>query len=120
MRTRLCLLMLGILLAATPAGAQMEIVTMVDTDTQQAVALMMGFAERTGITSGRTPQRYLWTDAFAVCNFLGLARAGGEPHYRELALRLVDQVHHTLGQHRPDDRRRGWISVASRVLHILG
>jgi hypothetical protein len=76
----------------------------------QAAALMDGFAERTGLTSGRPQKRYLWTDAFAVCNFLGLARATGDERYRELALRLVDRVHHTLGRHRPDDPRRGWIS----------
>ena len=28
----------------------------------------------------------------------------------DLALRLVNQVHETLGRHRPDDPRRGWIS----------
>ena len=49
----------------------------------------MGFAERTGLTAARPPQRYLWTDAFAVCNFLGLAHATGEPRYTELALQLV-------------------------------
>jgi hypothetical protein len=54
--------------------------------------------------------RYLWTDAFAVCNFLGLARATGEERHTELALTLVDQVHQTLGQHRPDDPRSGWLS----------
>jgi len=69
----------------------------------QARELMQRFAERTGLTSDRAPERYLWTDAFAVCNFLGL----GE---RELALRLVNQVHHTLGRHRSDDARHGWIS----------
>ena len=77
---------------------------------QEAIALMMGFAERSGLTSGRPPQRYLWTDAFAVCNFLGLARVTGEELYAELALRLVDQVHHTLARHRGDDSRSGWIS----------
>jgi len=71
---------------------------------------MTGFAERTGLVSGDTPRRYLWTDAFALCNFLGLAQLTGEPRYQELAQRLVDQVHHTLGRHRSDDRRRGWIS----------
>jgi hypothetical protein len=86
---------------------------MPDTRTQEAIALMMGFAERTGLTTERTPQRYLWTDAFAVCNFLGLARVTGEQRYTELALRLVDQVHHTLGRHRRDDRRTGWISGLS-------
>jgi hypothetical protein len=45
-------------------------------------------------------RRYLWTDAFAVCNLLGLGRAGE-------AVALVEKVHDTLGRHRPDDRRQG-------------
>ncbi len=57
-----------------------------------------------------SPQRYLWTDAFAVCNFLELYRQTGDGHYRHLASRLVDQVHAVLGRHRADDRRSGWIS----------
>lgn len=75
-----------------------------------AAELMTSFAERTGLTSRRAPQRYLWTDAFAVCNFLGLARRGGQERYRHLALSLVEQVHHTLGKHRSDDPRTGWLS----------
>lgn len=71
---------------------------------------MIRFAERTGLSSELAPQRYLWTDAFAVCNFLGLAQATGKERYAELALRLVDQVHHVLGRHRADDSRKGWIS----------
>jgi hypothetical protein len=71
---------------------------------------MMRFAERTGLTSDLPPQRYLWTDAFAVCNFLGLAQATGEERYTALALRLIDQVHHVLGTYRADDPRTGWIS----------
>jgi hypothetical protein len=74
---------------------------------------MMSFAERTGLTSDAPPRRYLWTDAFAVCNFLGLARVAGEEHYAELALRLVDQVHRVLGTYRDDDERSGWISGLS-------
>ncbi|TMA80641.1 MAG: hypothetical protein E6J72_07655 [Deltaproteobacteria bacterium] len=74
-----------------------------------AAALMHRFAERTGVGSEGPQRRYLWTDAFAVCNFLGLARATGEPRYLDLALRLVEQVHRTLGSHRADDARRGWI-----------
>lgn len=77
---------------------------------EQAVELMMGFADRTGLTSSRADERYLWTDAFAVRTFLGLARTTGEKRYTELALQLVDRVHHTLGRYRPDDRRKGWIS----------
>ena len=65
--------------------------------------LMKDFAERTGLVGEGAPTRYLWTDAFAVCNFLGLEQRTGDAAYRALALRLVDQVHHVLGRHRPDD-----------------
>jgi hypothetical protein len=77
---------------------------------EHAVELMTRFGERTGLTSQRPPRRYLWTDAFAVCNFLALDRATGDSRHGELALRLVDGVHHVLGRHRGDDGRRGWIS----------
>jgi hypothetical protein len=77
---------------------------------EDAVQLMLRFAERTGLTSDRPQQRYLWTDSFAVCNFLGMARLSGEERFLELALQLVDRVHRTLGRHRPDDARHGWIS----------
>ena len=76
--------------------------------------LMQDFAGLTGLDPpGTRPQRYLWTDAFAVCNYLGLFQKTGNVTYRELALRLVDQVHHTLGRHRDDDPRTGWISGLS-------
>jgi hypothetical protein len=79
--------------------------------TDAAIDLMTHFAERTGLTSDRPPRRYLWTDAFAVCNLLALARETGDRRHEQLALRLVDQVHHVLGRHRPDERDgRGWIS----------
>jgi len=81
--------------------------------TAEAIALMLGFAQRTGLDSDRPQRRYLWTDAFAVCNFLGLARATGEKRYTDLALCLVHQVHQTLGKHRGDDPRVGWISGLS-------
>jgi hypothetical protein len=81
--------------------------------TTLARELMDRFALATGLDGEASPRRYLWTDAFAVCNFLGLHRATGEGRYRELALRLVDQVHHVLGRHRPDDERRGWLSGLS-------
>ena len=83
---------------------------MSDPRIEEAVALMNGFAEHTGLTSGQPRRRYLWTDAFAVCNYLGLAHTTGEKVYLSLAQQLVDQVHHTLGRHRDDDHRRGWIS----------
>lgn len=75
-----------------------------------ASAVMDAFAEATGISGQAPPRRYLWTDAFAVCNFLGLYRSMGDEHHLTLARRLVDQVHHVLGRHREDDLRYGWIS----------
>ncbi len=96
-----------------PADEQTRDMLDVQKQRQMAVALMTRFAERTGLTSERTNRRYLWTDAFAVCNFLGLGRETGQARYEELALQLVDRVHHTLGKHRPDDTRSGWISGLS-------
>jgi hypothetical protein len=78
--------------------------------TERAVELMARFAERTGLESARPQRRYLWTDAFAVCNFLGLRRSTGHERYTDLALRLVDRVHQTLGRHRAGDQRSGWLS----------
>jgi hypothetical protein len=72
--------------------------------------LMTRFAERTGVLPGPPPRRYLWTDAFAVCNFLGLVRAQASAPFMDLAARLVDQTHQVLGRFRPDDSRSGWIS----------
>lgn len=73
--------------------------------------VMSGFAERTGLADDSgPPRRYLWTDAFAVCNFLELYRESGEERFLLDALRLVEQVHHVLGRHREDDPREGWIS----------
>jgi len=72
---------------------------------------MTDYGDRTGLaTSRHPPRRYLWTDAFAVCNFLELFRQTDDVQYRENALALVDQVHAVLGRHRDDDPRRGWIS----------
>lgn len=72
---------------------------------------MLAFADRTGLSApDKPPRRYLWTDAFAVCNFLELYRRTEEDRFRKLALDLILQVHETLGRHRPDDTRRGWIS----------
>jgi len=71
---------------------------------------MGAFAERTGLTSDRADVRYLWTDAFAVCNYLTLFRRTGSEDYRDLAVLLVERVHHVLGRYREDDSRTGWIS----------
>jgi hypothetical protein len=75
---------------------------------------MFDFARRTGlIAPADAPVRYLWTDAFAVCNFVGLFVAHQDQEALDLALQLVDQAHHVLGRHRPDDARLGWISGLS-------
>ena len=77
----------------------------------QAQSIMREFAAATGISSTLSePRRYLWTDAFAVCNFLALYRQSGEQQFLQQALTLVDQVHHTLGQHRKNSARSGWLS----------
>ena len=72
---------------------------------ETAARLMESFLER--------EPRYLWTDAFAVCNCLGLARATGDERWRVRALGLVERVHHVLGRHRSDDARKGWLSGLS-------
>jgi hypothetical protein len=73
--------------------------------------IMTEFARLTGLSpASRAPRRYLWTDAFAVCNFLGLYRETGREEFKGLALQLVDQVHNVLGRHRHDDPRTGRIS----------
>jgi hypothetical protein len=73
--------------------------------------IMTEFARETGLSPrSSAPRRYLWTDAFAVCNFLGLYQETGDEEFKNLALELVDQVHNTLGRHRGDDSRTGWIS----------
>lgn len=77
---------------------------------QMAAALMAAFATRTGLVGQRPPQRYLWTDAFAVCNFLGLARLTRDAEHQQRALELIHQVHHVLGRHRADSSSQGWLS----------
>jgi len=73
--------------------------------------IMTEYAGLTGLSpSGSYPQRYLWTDSFAVCNFIELYQQTGDEHYRHLASLLVDQAHAVLGRHRADDSRSGWIS----------
>ncbi len=75
---------------------------------------MLEFSQLTGLDpAGIQPRRYLWTDAFAVCNYLEFFSRTNDKTSLNLALRLVDQVHHTLGQHRMDDPRTGWISGLS-------
>lgn len=84
-----------------------------DSRRSEARALMMNFLQRTGVDIAKgkadlsASKRYLWTDAFAVCNLLGL----GE---EKLALLLAYHVHHILGKHRIDGKRKGWLSGLSK------
>ena len=76
-----------------------------------AAHLMLEFGRRTGLSSAiERPRRYLWTDAFAVCNFLELFVRTGEQKYKQHAILLIDQVHQVLGRYRQEDVRSGWIS----------
>ncbi len=73
------------------------------------------FLNRTGISdpAGDPDRRYLWTDAFAVQSCFALYHLLDKKEYYEYALKLIDQVHFTLGRHRKDDHRKGWISGLS-------
>ncbi|MDD1708032.1 MAG: hypothetical protein LUQ33_02510 [Methanoregulaceae archaeon] len=82
--------------------------------TSLACGIMQEFARMTGLDPpSPSPRRYLWTDAFAVCNYLELYHRTNNAAYKELAVRLVNQVHDVLGRHRADDPRKGWISGLS-------
>jgi hypothetical protein len=76
--------------------------------------IMVDFGSRTGLSDpNRAPVRYLWTDAYAVCNYLELYQRTANEDWKEQASSLVEQVHHVLGRHRADDSRTGWISGLS-------
>jgi hypothetical protein len=80
-------------------------------ETATVAQLMAAFARRTGLSpAAENPQRYLWTDAFAVCNFFELSERTGDQEYRRCATELIDQVHRVLGRFRRDEHRTGWIS----------
>jgi hypothetical protein len=80
-------------------------------DIEFVQGIMLDFARLTGFAPvDAHPHRYLWTDAFAVINYLELFNQTSDVTYLDLALSLIDQVHHILGRHRDDDSRRGWIS----------
>lgn len=74
--------------------------------------IMLDFAGGTGLVgqAQHAPRRYLWNDAFALCNFLELYVRSQDESWLDLARRLVDQVHHVLGRHRADAGKSGWIS----------
>ena len=73
--------------------------------------IMHAFSARTGLTNDAVaPVRYLWTDAFALLNYLELYRILADDFYLTQAMTLIEQVHATLGQHSRHDHRNGWIS----------
>ena len=81
----------------------------VDMDRKERVEeLMERFSERTGLVGAAAPERYLWTDAFAVCNYLSLHEDGGDQVFLDRARRLVGQVHDVPGGYAENDARRGW------------
>ena len=87
-----------------------------DDATAIAAQLMSAFASRTGLyPASENQQRYLWTDAFAVCNFLEPFELTGDELYRHCATHLIDHVHQVLGRYHADDVRRGWISGLEHV-----
>lgn len=43
--------------------------------------------------------RYLWTDAFAVCNYIALYSKYSNKIFLHKALELVDSVHFVLGRY---------------------
>lgn len=77
---------------------------------QQAIDLMSRFDRQT-----RPGKRYLWTDAFAVTNYLSLALATRDQAFVERARTLIDEVHRVLGHHRPGAHRSGWLSGRSEA-----
>ncbi|MDB4279731.1 hypothetical protein N9865_02745 [Paraglaciecola sp.] len=82
---------------------------------RQARDIMQKFTIATQVSVGINssaiqPHRYLWTDAFAVCNYLSLYRQSATPIFLQQALQLVSQVHQVLGQHRKDSAHNGWLS----------
>ncbi len=76
-----------------------------------AQSIMREFAADTGLSGNNPfPRRYLWTDAFAVCNYLGFFDRTGDQAFLDLATTLVDQVHENLAKHRRESGLSGWLS----------
>jgi hypothetical protein len=55
--------------------------------------------------------RYLWTDAFGVCNFISLHNATGEEIFLDQADALIKDVHNTLARYRGRRQRLGNATV---------
>lgn len=100
-----------------------------------AVDIMKQFSKRTGLLQADTKKdettyderinrRYLWTDSFALCNYIGFSRycskigdENGKEYNEMLCYKLIENVHDKLGRFRSDDknleRRMKWISGLS-------
>jgi hypothetical protein len=87
----------------------------IDKNLEVAQKLMDDFLARTGIngSGNNANRRYLWTDAFAVQACFSLSHEPNGEDYKAYALCLIDLVHSTLGKHRTDSPRKGWISGMS-------
>jgi hypothetical protein len=83
--------------------------------TAEAIAILDGFARRTGLRGGRSV-RYLWTDAFAVHALLALGERTGERRWPSLAAHLIDEVHAVLGRRRTADGSLGdWLAGSAEI-----
>jgi len=51
--------------------------------------------------------RYLWTDAFGVCNYITMYYESGDIQYLSAADALIQSVHDVLGKDRQGNRRLG-------------
>ena len=85
---------------------------MLQSDLARAEAHLDDYLRRTGVRGGAgdPTRRYLWNDAFAVETLVALALQRGAHEPVEDAIHLAQLVHATLGRHRKDDPRVGWIS----------
>lgn len=83
---------------------------------QKSQTIMDQFAMKPGLSydshsqKSHAPIHYLWTDAFAVCNYLGLYHQSAKPLFLEQAVRMVEQVHYRLAKPRKDNNKTGWVN----------
>lgn len=76
-----------------------------------SIQLMNRFYVRSGLSyKSLVDDRYLWTDAFAVFNYITLFYCTHDIKYYRYTENLIKHVHDKLGRHRTDDSRIGWIS----------
>ncbi len=79
---------------------------------ERAARIMEAFVHQSGMREKNGGERYLWTDAFAVCNFVSLYERTREGRWLTYARELVEAVHAVLGAFHPDDARSGRLSGA--------